>query len=74
MDFNDERVPLLLFFSAHTRDVQLRTCSNRDDFQDVLKEISGRKKKNASLTCVFGPPRFELERNELRQSNDEREI
>ncbi|CAF4283945.1 unnamed protein product, partial [Rotaria magnacalcarata] len=34
----------------------------------VLTKIEQNKKKNASLTCVFGPTRGELERQDLRQN------
>lgn len=43
-------------------------CTSKDEFKTVLTHIEQKKKKNASLTCVFGPARGELERHDLRQS------
>jgi hypothetical protein len=57
-----------IFFSAHTQDVQFSVCTTRDEFKTILTKIEKNRKKNASLTCIFGPPRYELERQDLRQS------
>ncbi|UJR27219.1 hypothetical protein I4U23_008515 [Adineta vaga] len=52
----------------HAQDVQFRVCTTKDEFKIILTAIEENKKKNASLTCVFGPPRGELERQDLRQN------
>ncbi|CAF1005204.1 unnamed protein product [Adineta ricciae] len=54
----------------HTQDVQFRVCTTKDEFKAILTNIEKTKKKNASLTCVFGPPRNELERQDLRQNKN----
>ena len=60
---------LILFdYLAHTQNVQFSICTNRDEFQSVLTKIESTRKKNASLTCIFGPTRYEVERQDLRQS------
>lgn len=55
-------------FLAHAENVQFSVCTSKDEFKTVLTHIEQKKKKNASLTCVFGPARGELERHDLRQS------
>jgi len=62
-----------LFYScicllAHTQDVQFSVCTTRDEFKTILTKIEQNRKKNASLTCIFGPTRSEIERQDLRQS------
>ncbi|CAF3329286.1 unnamed protein product [Rotaria socialis] len=52
----------------HTQNVQFNVCTKKDEFKRVLTKIEQNKKKNASLTCVFGPTRGELERQDLRQN------
>ena len=60
---------IINFFLAHTYNVQLNICANNDDFKNLLTSIENNRKKNASLTCVFGPVRNDLERQYLRQSS-----
>jgi hypothetical protein len=60
---------LIFFCIAHTQDVQFSVCTTRDDFKTILTKIEKNRKKNSSLTCVFGPVRHELDRQDLRQSN-----
>jgi hypothetical protein len=57
-----------MFFLAHTENVQFSICTTRDEFQTLLTKIESNRKKNASLTCIFGPTRHEVERQDLRQS------
>jgi tRNA/tmRNA/rRNA uracil-C5-methylase (TrmA/RlmC/RlmD family) len=52
----------------HAQNVQFSVCTNRDEFQSLLTKIESNRKKNASLTCVFGPMRYEVERQDLRQN------
>jgi len=54
---------------AHTQHVRFNNCATRDNFQKILTSIDENRKKNASLTCVFGPTRTELDRQDVRQSN-----
>ena len=63
-------IDVCLFILAHTQDVQFRVCTTKDEFKAILTNIEKTKKKNASLTRVLGPPRSELERQDLRQSTD----
>ncbi|CAF3573836.1 unnamed protein product [Rotaria sordida] len=52
----------------HTQNIQFSTCTTKDEFKTILTKIEQNKKKNASLTCIFGPPRNELDRQDLRQN------
>ncbi|CAF3617985.1 unnamed protein product [Adineta steineri] len=52
----------------HTQDVQFNVCTTREDFKTILTKIEMNKKKNSSLTCIFGPPRSDIERQDLRQN------
>ncbi|CAF4004847.1 unnamed protein product [Rotaria sp. Silwood2] len=52
----------------HTQNVQFNICTTKDEFKTILTKIEQNKKKNASLTCIFGPSRNELDRQDLRQN------
>jgi hypothetical protein len=59
----------VITFLAHTNNVHFNTCTTQDELKNMLKKIECERKTNAPLTCVMGPMRSELERQDLRQSN-----
>jgi hypothetical protein len=64
----DWLIDCCIYFLAHTQDTQFNVCTTRDEFRTILTKIEQTRKKNASLTCIFGPARSEVERQDLRQS------